>query len=325
MKKNLIIVIMSVIFAFVSCTKDQDIAADRSEAVTFSIQTEPLITTRAAAPAVTGKDARYIIELWDADNTARVERIVQLNNPSFSLILDKALSYNVAVWVDYVNDVDDGTGTPTDFYYATEDFKRIALNAIDGTTGPYSERVYLMSNLPARDAFTGVFPFLTGQPYPTTLQVKRPFARVNVIASDAGLWKNRSEINGDTIKVSFTNAGYYTYNILTQLPVSTSLNVGFTNSIPASVYNTYPDGVNQTVLSGLYFANPTLDGYSAHSKIFTIITKVGNGANRVDSIPNLPFKRNFNTNITGGLVFTTAPFSIDTNTEYDDPDIDTTL
>lgn len=321
MKKNLVLSVIAAIFGFISCTNDEDMAVKSETTVTFSIQTEPLLSTRAAAPTVTGKDARYIVEVWNADSTARLQRIVQINQTSFSLVLDRALSYTVAVWVDYVN-----TGTETDYYYVTTNFKDIELNTIDEDPGAFEERRYLMSNLPARDAFTGVFPFIDGQPYPTNLLVKRPLAKINIIATDAGLWQSSSTINGDTIKLSITNPAYYTYNVLLQHPVATSTKLTFVNNIAANVYANYPVGVNQIVLSGLYFANTASANNSASTPNFVIHTQIGSNPERpVIPITGLPFKRNFITNITGGLIFNSANFDIDTNSQYDDPDINETI
>lgn len=320
MKKNLIVAIIASMSALASCTQEDMPTQPQPETVTFSIKADSKATTRAIAPTVAGKDTRYIVELWNEAKTTRIGRYVQLNNPSFSLILDKALSYNVAVWVDYVTDVDDSTPTPADYFYVTTDFQRIVLNSLDGDPDAFDGRIYKMSNLASRDAFTGIFTFTAGQPYPTTLQVKRPLARINVIAKDASVWKSQPEINGDSITVRITNPGYYTFNALTQTCVATGIDVEFTNTIYASTYNNYPSGESQTVLSGLYFAQTDENTNLTNTQNFSIHWKVGQGTETNINLTALPFKRNYNTNISGGLIFNVANFSIDTNSTYDTPD-----
>ncbi|MDR2955019.1 MAG: hypothetical protein LBV43_08055 [Prevotella sp.] len=326
MKTKLWLAFIVAFSTLISCTKDEIKETEplaQPEVVTFSIQSVVSKTSlRAAAPVVTGKDARYIVELWNSNKNSRIDRIVQLNNPSFTLILDRSISYNVAVWVDYVDDVDDATGTPSDYFYLTTDFQRIVLNSLDGDPDAFDGRVYQTSNLPARDAFTGIFSFAAGQTYPTTLQVKRPLARINLVATDAGLWKNRSEVNGATLTFRVTNPGYYTFNVLTQSCVATGLNIEFQNTIDASVYNTYPDNQSQTVLSGLYFANTNSADNGGNTKTFTLHWQIGTGTEGNITLSDVLFKRNYNTNFTGGTLFNPVSFTIDANSEYDEPDVD---
>ncbi len=327
MKKNLFVAIFAVISGLLSCT-NEDVTAvtPETETVTFNIQPDAKASTRAAAPTVDGKDTRYIVELWKADKSERIERHVQLNDPSFSLLLDRAVSYYVAVWVDYVTDVDDTTPEPDDYYYVTTNLKSVTLNTTDQTPGAFDTRVYQMSNIAARDAFTGVFSFASGQPYPTSLQVTRPLARINVIATDAGLWKNRTETQGKDIVIRITNPGYYTYNVLEQKSVATGINVEFDNTITPATYGTYADGVSQTVLSGLYFADTNTTDVLLSTRTFTLHWKVGtNDELALPAITSLPYKRNYNTNITGGLIYNSVNFEIDTNSNYEATPINTNL
>ncbi len=316
-----------------ACTQETSIIPSDTNTVIFDISTGTTISRAGGAPdqRPAGYDTRYIIEVWNSDNSALLmDRITQMNKTTFTIVIGKEVAYNIAVWVDYVEQ-----GTTDDNFYSTESLKGVHMNLPSheyGQNPSGSPRYwYDTSDIGILDAFTGCFPFAAGSTPSGALIVKRPFARVDIVGSDAGQWKNLSKAkNGSSgyYNLDFSNEGwdfYQEFDVLTQKAQKRSVSEGPDNlwlkhlntlepgNETKPGYSSFADVHSECVISGLYFANnstTTISFYLSGKIMAPTVSKVEHFDIYV------PIQRNCVTTVTGSIFFGETTFSIDVEDAY---------
>lgn len=327
MKKLLFMVAALAAFTFTSCNSDDDIQGlvnnGDMEEVTFSINPDTGVKTKAAAPKVEDYNLRYILEVWSTGTTparigSRYEHIVAYSGsayPSgtFSLSVPKGSNFDVVVWVDYVTTAaatSAAVTTPTtDNHYVTT-----SLNAI-------TRKGSWAVGMDDQDAYTAVEHWTSGTGA-TSITAKRPFAQINIAASDKDKWNSEFKYTEDQeLSVSITITAPSTYNAVKGDVETTTSSVTVAQVTKADDTPEMPDQINY--YSGLIFAPTKGEGYDK-DKLFsiditaTMETNTGTLSPTAYTLTNVPLTKNWSTNISGNLFIGEATnFTITTDTAFD--------
>ena len=139
-------------------------------------------------------DLRYTIEIYDATGNTSPIRVVAYDEDGYdgysnSISLTKGREYQLYIWADFV------TTQGQDLHYNTGDLRTISLN------GNYTV------NDESRDAYAyfGKFTVADGVANTISAELKRPFAKVRMVTTDADRLSFGQQIG--SIKVSYINDG----------------------------------------------------------------------------------------------------------------------
>ncbi|MDR0973153.1 MAG: hypothetical protein LBM61_04120 [Prevotellaceae bacterium] len=186
-----------------SCSNEQPmpIAGDEDMSVSLTATVGGELETRAEAPVVDGHQMRYILEIRAAGETAATTRIVQ-TSPSFSFLLAKG-AYDFLMWADYIKS--DATDK-ADLYYDTSN-----LNAVVRKSDVPE------ANTEALDAFFAVVSKVkTSAPLEIgTVNLVRPFARINLVEKDAARLAAITKI-----EVDYTTEANQKFDLQADAPVT---------------------------------------------------------------------------------------------------------
>lgn len=302
MNKNLF---KSLAFAAVAviagaCAKESEQLTGPSS-VTFEVST-PEIATKAIGDGMTATKLYY--QVFDADGKA-IEGLGVQNKDlvsgkttvSFQLIKDQ--TYNFIFWAQTAE-----TG-----YYIIDEAEGLKKITADYTT-------HKGANDENRDAFFAVEKGLkiTG-PVGKTIELKRPFAQVNIATKGeikAGSARREVDFTGaksvvkiETVPTQFTP--------LASAQLSEYKTVTFdTADIPAGFLTV--DGEMYKYLSLSYVFAPETERNLA--TVTATLTVEGKDVSL--KVPNIPTQRNFRTNIIGDLLTNSAEFNVVVNPEFDE-------
>lgn len=208
MKKNFLYSFMALcICLFAACSQEEIIpeASQGGKTVNMIVGVPGGATTRAL-PSVDGKILRCIMQVVDANNAPiagdgmRQALKVETDKVTFTFKAPEG-DYKCVFWADFVADVN------TDNIYTTTDLTNITYKATGNDV--FSA---------AADAYCGYV--ANGS---TTIQLKRPFAKVSVTPNSAG---NYAAYNKLTVSYDAPSG----FNIVTKTVSSTSKQVTYTNT-----------------------------------------------------------------------------------------------
>lgn len=229
MKKNFLYSVMALFMClFASCSQEEIIpeSGQGGKVVRMTVGVPGGATTRAI-PSVDGSKLRCIMQVVNASNKAisgegmRQVQEVNAERITFTFTAPEG-DYKCLFWADFVSDVS------TDNIYKTTDLANITYNKTDNSV--FSA---------AADAFCGFVANGT-----TTIQLKRPFAKVSVTPNNAS---NFSDYNQLTVSYDAPSG----FNMVTKAVGNTPQKVTFTNtSFNAS---------NGAWFSGFIFAPANVD------------------------------------------------------------------
>lgn len=208
MRKNFLYSLMALcICLFAACSQEEIIpeASQSGKTVNMIVGVPGGVTTRAM-PSVDGKILRCIMQVVDANNAPiqgdgmRQALKVETDKVTFTFKAPEG-DYKCVFWADFVADVN------TDNIYTTTDLTNITYKATGNDV--FSA---------AADAYCGYV--ANGS---TTIQLKRPFAKVSVTPNSAG---NYASYNKLTVSYDAPSG----FNIVTKAVSSTSKTVTYTNT-----------------------------------------------------------------------------------------------
>ena len=276
-----------------SCAKEDissSIANGETVEVTFTANL-PELGTRTYGDGLTANNLKYYVYEQNADGTRTLlpqlcneDGVYIKGSTTVNLALIKGMTYTITFWAANEN-------APYDFNGQT-------------VTIDYSEVTANNENL---DAFYGTKEFNPSVDTDTNVELRRPFAQLNAIATDFGLVK-QSGINVLT-RSEVTVQGYNTLNLLNG-KVSGDLQ-DITFDIAAIPNGTVTDtnahlAMNYVLVNAKELVNATFKFYGKHNAEETDEMKLAE-----NTYTNIPLQRNYKTNIIGKLLTKATEFEVE--------------
>lgn len=298
-----------------SCSEDNSVPqADSSLAqVTFKVSADGALT-RAISDGTTVDELVYRVFDKNGNPIARLplfkEAAADLSSGhTVALTLAKGQIYKVAFWAQKAGNT----------AYSVNDNMQVAVN--------YSGA----NNDESRDAFFNAVEITVKDDVAQTVELKRPFAQLNVGSTTAD-W-NAAVASGATVtesKVTVKQAAT-TLNVLDG-KVSGAADVNFTYAAkPGETLKVDADGdgtkEDYEYLSMSYILpNDATDGTqkTLASAEFTFKTASGTEIVVKNGLQNLPLQRNYRTNIVGNILSGTTTFTVVVDPAFSTPDHNTT-
>ena len=226
-----------------------------------------------------------------------------------SLVADQ--KYKIIFWAEV-----EGKG-----HYVTDDLRNVGINYTDANGDP------LKANNEERAAFFRVYPFSTenGEPINEDVEIYRPFSQLNLGATT--LTTSLNKVNGGQIEVESTSVTVT--NIANVFNTDSGKGVG---EVPVTFAHakTPVDDYTQKDLEvgddtyhwlGMNYlvVNDESDNVTVDIEVKTSVGTVKH------SVPNVPIKANYRTNIIGDILTTGATFKVIVDEKFQKPDHITTL
>ena len=288
MKKILFGMMAAAVLA-TSCAKElQDVAAGDAT-VTFTVGT-PEIATRAYSDGTTATALQYAVYNANGELLADLTGTKEINiSTTVELKLTTGNTYTVAFWAD-------SQAAPY-----TVDFANKSVS-VDYTG--------VKSNNENLDAFYAWYTFTVTGAQTETVELKRPFAQLNVGTADyeasekAGYVPTASTV---TVKNVFSTLNFATGAVEGETAVTFG-----ENAIPAS--ETFPvSGYDYLAMNYLLVATD-----KALVEVEFTYTDGSNAKTR--TVGSVPVQRNYRTNIYGNLLTSDVDINVEINPDYNEPD-----
>lgn len=315
MKKVTIFGMFAALMLANSCSEDNSVPqADSSLAqVTFKVSADGALT-RAISDGTTVDELVYRVFDKNGNPIATLPLVKEAaadlsSGHTVALTLAKGQTYKVAFWAQKAGNT----------AYTVNDNMQVAVN--------YSAA----NNDESRDAFFNAVEITVKDDVAQTVELKRPFAQLNVGSTTAD-W-NAAVVSGVTVtesKVTVKQAAT-TLNVLDG-KVSGAADVNFTYAAkPGELLKVDADGdgtkEDYEYLSMSYILpNDATDGTqkTLASAEFTFKTASGTEIVVKNGLQNLPLQRNYRTNIVGNILSGTTTFTVVVDPAFSTPDHNTT-
>ena len=315
MKKVTIFGMFAALMLANSCSEDNSVPqADSSLAqVTFKVSADGALT-RAISDGTTVDELVYRVFDKNGNPIARLPLVKEAaadlsSGHTVALTLAKGQTYKVAFWAQKAGNT----------AYTVNDNMQVAIN--------YSGA----NNDESRDAFFNAVEITVKDDVAQTVELKRPFAQLNVGSTTAD-W-NAAVASGATVtesKVTVKQAAT-TLNVLDG-KVSGAADVNFTYAAkPGELLKVDADGdgtkEDYEYLSMSYILpNDATDGTQKTLASAEFTFKAASGTEIVvkNGLQNLPLQRNYRTNIVGNILSGTTTFTVVVDPAFSTPDHNTT-
>ena len=293
--KKLMMAVAAFGMLLTSCQNDLDFVQNAGETstVSFSVGT-PEIATRAYSDGLTAKVLQYAVydsegnilsDLTETDATINGSTTVNLQ-------LTTGDSYAVIFWAAAEN-------AP---YTVNFDTKTMTVS-YDGAK----------SNDEARDAFYKYHTFTVTGAQTETVELRRPFAQLNIGTSDYTASENAGYVP--------TTSAVTVKNVYTTLSLADGAATGETEAVFAA--NAIPEGEQFPVAGYEYLAMNYLLINSEKEVVDVEFTyEDANNDAKTRTVGSVPVKRNHRTNIYGQLLTSDVDIYVEINPEYDEPAYD---
>ena len=303
----------TMLFAVTSCSQEEDFVQSSGEMTTFSVSLDGAVGSRATTGDGTTATKLYyqayrgnelvIDKSADIKTTAKIE-----------MALLKGETYDIIFWAQAAN------GT----IYDIDDLRNITIDYATATP---------LANQESYDAFYNSLDNFTSDAKTHTIELRRPFAKLNLGTSDWNIVETDAAANvNETDPVTHTSVVVKglanTLNTLTGEATGNE-NVTFALS-PIPTDNFELDGVTYKRLSLNYLLVPNkkvpqgLNEYQAEGEEGKANVDLTFALNRGDDkqlftidVPNAPVQRNWRTNVVGALL-TGSKFDVIIKPETDD-------
>ena len=302
MNKNLLKSFAAVALSLLAagCAKEQVSPAGQSAAVSFTVDVPGGISTKAIGDGTTAKELWY--QVFDKDGNVieglgktKHEALLSERQTSVSIQLVKDQTYNIVFWAQAEGQT----------CYKFDD--ELGLGKI---TVNYAEA---KANDESRDAFLAVENVTVTGPINKTVELKRPFSQLNIGTADAAI-AAKAGVVVKTSKVEMKGLP----NVLNTLDGTTygAENVVFEdNSVPKETLTV--NGEDYSYLAMNYILAPK-DGKEI-SDVKATFTAEGKAPVTLSAF-NVPFQRNYRTNIIGNILTNSADFNIIVVPGFEDED-----
>jgi len=298
--------------------------------VNFTVSAPELIGTRAvygensnsARGGITNVDfaaydIRYQLAVYRVDGEEDAKTYEQVITPqpiivdnyqpvTYSIRLTPNRDYKVVVWADFVLQ-----GQSEDLHYNTADFENITcIDGLDAQLNDESRDAYYISH----DLKLG------NQPVSGDLILKRPFAKIRMVATD---WGYGNLEMPDNFKITYYGCKRFTnINALTGMSESVTL-----EDNPAEVYTgtinkaekEYALNYDQTASNRTVIVDYLMTDYEEQTPIHIKYEAYDGGTlvNAHDLKTDIPIQRNWLTTIIGNMFTTAADFTISITEDFE--------
>lgn len=283
-----------------ACKKDEIVSDSGAseEVVTISAQLPEELASRAVGDGSAVN--RCILEIYDADSNLKVERqvvsISTSNAATFSTKLTSGETYQLVLWADY-------SESNSDVYYDTD--SEGGLKNILRITNKYT------GNNDQLDAFFASETF-TASENSTSVVLKRPFAQLNIIATDYTALQDADK--PDQVSINFKGV-YTSFNAL-EGTASGEQQLAYT--APAAI----ADAATGQMSYDYLFASVD----QANLNDFTMsFYQNGSEVSSAYEFTNIPVQRNYRTNVRGDLLTVGTAVEVTILPEFAQPDEEISL
>ena len=270
--------------------------------ITFTVNTDPGVQTRATDVVPDGKKLRYIMEVYDntgtlVANSRQIETATdETSSVTFTYTRPQGSTYKAVFWAD----VSAGTSEEADAYYDTS----AGLNSITFKT-PNADNF-------DGEAFSGSTEISSGTSTTASVVLKRAVALVTLSTT--------TKLDGlQSVKVSYgeasdANAPASSFNAVEGKIGTGNTTVESKNTVDAAQT---PSVASPYKFHTFYLFAPT-DAKGLINMKVTMCSDVA-GATEVQSVPiaNVPLRANYKTNISGDFAQAKDEFTISCNTTWE--------
>ncbi|MEG2158189.1 MAG: hypothetical protein RRY07_10460, partial [Bacteroidaceae bacterium] len=264
MKKNFLFVLLSIVAMLTSCNKEEVGGLATNQATSFNVSVDGGVQTRAVSEPVTDL-TRFVMEVYKGPTATGkpVKHIEQATGQFTDILLDDKQAYTVVFWADYGTPNAAGTNEPANEYDASD------LKAARVVAGKQ----------PTKAAYSGVSKFTVGtdpETIYTNVTLTHSVAQVNFEQKEA------LTAAKNTLTVSY--------------PKSYSVNVGDSSvtEIAGQIEHNFTYDKTEAGTLGTSY----IIAAKGTSKTVLDITATLN-SEPSKTVSNVPFARNFKTNISG--------------------------
>ena len=239
-------------------------------------------------------DLRYTVEIYDVTGNALAYSDVAYDEDGYdgysnSISLTKGRTYQLYIWADFVKT------QGQDLHYNTGDLRTISLN------GNYTV------NDESRDAYAyfGRFTVAEGTANDINAELKRPFAKVRMVTTDADRLSFGQQIG--SIKVSYINDGSTVPSSYALATGALGANASVTD-VAADVVSYTNDAAGCCTLLTDYIFAPA----SGHGSVKIALSVYDTVGNLIYTIPTkvVPFSKNQRTTVQGPALTGTADITV---------------
>jgi len=299
--KKLFFFIATAAMLLSGCAKEKFQNGPKGDSVTVSFYAQMV---NEATKAVIDNDGNGVnadqckLQIWWKD-VLYFEKVVPVTSYTAEfkdLVLIKDQTYDFLFWAD------NAAGA----YYNTEDLHAVALTS-----------TYVGCD-DARDAFFKAETWTVSEAFSKTVELRRPFAQLNVITRDIpGIYdmlKTKSDLDKVTPeKVAVKVTAPSVFNVKTG-EATTDIEFDYEAAVYTNPYKT--DSGKENTLSMDYFYAPATDG-----NIVDVYFAAKNATSGLVDIEynwsNIPLRRNYRTNIVGNLLTKTGSIQVIVVPEWD--------
>jgi len=296
---------LTVLLLLSSCTKE-----NQWSAATFDVVIPDSAPTRGSADGdgAGAKINRFIMQIWMDGVIFRTEIGTAPEGTRQYTFKSVPLTdnhvYDFLFWADCGNQ--DGT----DRYYNTSSLKNVSIKDM---TAACLDATDAFCNQP--DALLPEGQKLIGQKvkgeFTRTILLKRPLAQLNIITTDLDKLKSRDL--ADDIKPVTVD---FSYTACTAFSVYSNTSVGAAQTIKYTDKPLYNIEATGTMAMSYLFP---FEGEDVSTVSFK--AKTATGAEIVNIVDNVPFKRNYRTNISGSLLTEEGNFKLIVDPMWNTPEI----
>lgn len=298
--KNHLFISLAAVLALVACNKTASVETTGDTVdVHYTLNASTLSKAVADGDGAAANVNRYICEVYTGGTRyMRKVNTVQAGTlqTTFDFKLVKGQTYDLLFWADCANN-------GSDLYYNTASLKNVEVLTTQ------------ISCTDARDAFFGNDHIALGESQITkTVNLKRPFAQLNIITTDiSDIYASEHPDSFLPDAVTLTYQGYTGFDVSTADVTGSATTISHSCAPYASLANT--SGVTAWTLTMDY----VLTTKATESSEISVTDVVGlnwvvkHGTNQITSMDfsNIPLKRNYRTNITGALLTNTATYTVE--------------
>ncbi len=310
MKKLQFFAAAALAFFATACSNEVDAPDAQSGTeteVAVTLQLPQEIQTYAYGDGTKAPRLHYAVYPHTTDGTVPAPVITGDNDNAFNGSLSTTQNFKVITGVEY------------DFVFFADnaDGQFVFDTATATITDQDAEDGVIDGNKENRDAFFGVLKLKVTGPFSASVELRRPFAQLNLGTNDLNEQIVKTTFGSDLakLKTSVTTDTYKTLNLLTGV-ASDKVSVAFGKSdVPDSSAEAYPvDGYD--FLSMNYLLMPAeLTRQNCVFTIYNTDTEV-----RSFTVPNVPVQRNYRTNVYGNVLTTDGEVNVIIKPEFEEPD-----
>lgn len=300
-KKLLYGLMAAALMATSACSSEEPVAMEGDTLVTFTVELPAQLQGRTYGDGYTAKKLEYQVYdhngnvLGDLKDNGNVVFADGELTKQISLRLAKSRSYTILCWAA-ANDVN----VPYTFNRAEQTISASYTN--------------VTANSDLYDAFFGKAEFTVSGPVSTTIELRRPFAQINIGATDIA---EAASAGWTTTETQVTvNRVYSKFNLNTGAVVGDYGPVTYKYAAKPTTPETFPVlGVDYQAMVYVLTA-PTQNLVTVD---FDAVSGVGSTVlNR--SYANVPVQRNFRTNIYGNILTDQADITVEIKPDFQTPD-----